>query len=180
MGGNDDPLAEGREAEAELIEAAQRDPAGFAVLYEDNFDVVYAFVARRVGDRTEAEDLTSIVFHKALAALPRYEWRGVPFAAWLLRIAHNEVARRQRRRDTEPLVAEPAVDDAELEDVERRATTFRLLRVLPAEQRRVLTMRFAHDQSLRQVAAALGKSEGAVKQLQHRGLETLRRLQGAV
>lgn len=151
MGADDDRLA----AEAEVIEAAQRDPASFGILYEDNFDLVYAFVARRVENRSEAEDVTSIVFHKALAALPRYEWRGVPFAAWLLRIARNEVARRQHQPSTKPLGDEPPVEDHELEDVERRVIVFRLLRALPADQRRVLTLRFAHDQSVQQVAAAL-------------------------
>src|SRR5437867_8402430 len=73
------------EAERLLIEAAQRDPSRFAALYEDNFERVYAFVARRVRDRDEAEDLTSEVFHDALASIGRFEWRGVPFAAWLFR-----------------------------------------------------------------------------------------------
>ena len=75
--------------ERTLIEAAQRDPGRFAELYESNFDRVYAFVVRRVRDREEAEDVTSEVFHRALANLGQFEWRGVPFAAWLLRIAAN-------------------------------------------------------------------------------------------
>src|SRR6266550_3545624 len=95
-----------KEAERLLIEAAQRDPSRFAELYEDNFERVYAFIARRVRDRDEAEDLTSEVFHQALANLARFEWRGVPFAAWLFRIAANhrpgetrgEGARRPRPR----------------------------------------------------------------------------------
>src|SRR5882724_11985181 len=70
-----------------LIEAAQKDPARFADLYEINFERVYAYIVRRVGDRTETEDLTSEVFHKTLANLKRFEWRGIPFAAWLFRIA---------------------------------------------------------------------------------------------
>ena len=77
------------EAERLLIEAAQRDPSRFAELYEDNFERVYAFIARRVRDRDEAEDLTSEVFHQALANLARFEWRGVPFAAWLFRISRH-------------------------------------------------------------------------------------------
>ena len=70
-----------------LIEAAQKDPARFGVLYEINFERVYAYVVKRVQDRSEAEDVTSEVFHQALANLKRFEWRGIPFSAWLFRIA---------------------------------------------------------------------------------------------
>src|SRR5882762_12028144 len=77
--------------ERALVEAAQRDPAEFEVLYELHFERVYAFVASRVRDRATAEDVTSEVFHKGLSNLPSYEWRGVPFAAWLLRIAANAI-----------------------------------------------------------------------------------------
>ena len=80
-----------------LVEAAQRDPARFVDLYENNFELVYAYIARRVGDRATAEDFTSEVFKKALENLPRFTWRGVPFAAWLLRIAANMVAGRTHR-----------------------------------------------------------------------------------
>src|SRR5258708_39813637 len=72
-----------------LIEAARNDPSRFAELYEKNFDRVYAFVARRVRDRGEAEDLTAEAFHQALLNIGRFQWRGVPFAAWLLRISGN-------------------------------------------------------------------------------------------
>ena len=81
------------EEERLLIEAAQRNPGRFAELYERNFDLVYAYVARRVGSRAEAEDVTAEVFQQALANLPRFEWRGVAFAAWLRRMAAN--ARQQ-------------------------------------------------------------------------------------
>src|SRR6266481_1300645 len=76
-----------------LVEAAQSDPAKFDALYDLNFERVYAFLASRVRDRATAEDLTSEVFHKALANLPRYEWRGVPFAAWLLRIPATAICK---------------------------------------------------------------------------------------
>ena len=84
-----------------LVEAAQKDPARFAELYELNFERVYGFIARRVGDRDAAEDLTSEVFHKALANLRRFEWRGAPFAAWLLRIAANAITDRGQRAGKE-------------------------------------------------------------------------------
>ena len=84
-----------------LIEAAQKDPACFADLYEINFERVYAYVVRRVQDRTETEDLTSEVFHQALANLKRFEWRGIPFAAWLFRIAANLISDRWQRSGRE-------------------------------------------------------------------------------
>src|SRR5467141_854635 len=95
------------EAERLLIEAAQRDRTRFAELYEDNFERVYAFIARRVRDRDEAEDLTSEVFHQALANLARFEWRGVPFAAWLFRIAANLISDRWQRAGREQLADDP-------------------------------------------------------------------------
>ena len=87
----------GKDDERLLIEAAKTDPRRFAELYEQNFDRVYAFVARRAGRRGEAEDVTAEVFHHALANLGRFEWRGVPFAAWLLQIARNALADRWQR-----------------------------------------------------------------------------------
>ncbi len=163
------------EAERLLIEAAQRDRSRFAELYEGNFERVYAFVARRVRDRHEAEDITSEVFHQALANLARFEWRGVPFAAWLFRIAANAIIDRAKRAARERDVAgldEPA--EASLEDVEQRAQLFRLVDRLPPDQHRVIVMRFAEQKRIREIAHELGRTEGAVKQLQLRGLQNLR------
>src|ERR1700732_3784743 len=87
--------------EQRLIEAAQKEPAQFAALYEINFERVYPFIGRRVQDRIEAQDLTSDVFHQALANLGRFEWRGTPFAAWLFRIAANAIADRFERMSKE-------------------------------------------------------------------------------
>src|SRR5580658_3558767 len=133
-----------------LVEAAQKDPTRFAELYEINFERVYAFIARRVGDRDAAEDLTSEVFHKALANLRRFEWRGAPFAAWLLRIAANAITDRAERAGKE--LAADATADIDLEEVERRARVFRLVDELPADQRRVVAMRFAEEKSIREIA----------------------------
>jgi RNA polymerase sigma-70 factor, ECF subfamily len=158
-----------------LIEAAQRDPGQFAELYELHFERVYAYIIRRIRDRFEAQDLTSEVFHQALANLGRFEWRGIPFSAWLFRIAANAIADRSQRLARESNVPPPDVaDDLDLEEVEHRAQLFRLVRDLPADQGRVLEMRFAQQKSIREVAVELDRSEGAVKQLQFRGLDTLR------
>ncbi|MEK6375924.1 MAG: sigma-70 family RNA polymerase sigma factor [Acidobacteriota bacterium] len=158
------------------IEAAQKDPSRFAELYEEHFERVYAYVMRRVCDRSEAQDITSDVFQQALANLKRFEWRGAPFAAWLYRIAANAVAdhfqRASRQSPAEP--PEGTSNDENYEDVERRATLFRSVGRLPADQRRVIVMRFAEEKSIREIAAEIGRSEGAIKQLQWRGLQSLR------
>jgi RNA polymerase sigma-70 factor (ECF subfamily) len=158
-----------------LVEAAQHDPTRFAALYEANLARVYAYVARRVQDRHEAEDLTAEVFHQALRNLPRFEWRGVPFSAWLLRIASNAIVDRAKRLARDRNLPEPdEPPDVSLEEVEYRARLFRLVDDLPADQRRVIVMRFGEQRKIREIACVLGRSEGAVKQLQLRGLQTLR------
>ena|SRR2546427_8301315 len=162
-------------AERLQIEAAQRDPNRFAELYEDNFERVYAFIVRRVGDRDVAEDLTADVFHQALKNLARFEWRGVPFAAWLFRIATNAIADRSKRVAKERDVPGPdAPPEIGLEEIEHRARLYRLVGTLPADQRRVIVMRFAEQKKIREIARELGRTEGAVKQLQLRGLQNLR------
>lgn len=165
------------EDERQLIEAAQRDASRFAELYERNFERVYAFVVRRVRSRAEAEDVTSEVFHRALANLRRFEWRDVPFAAWLYRMAANAIAdrRQQASRETElPEAADDIEDPVAMRQVEERAALFRLVQELPADQYRVVIMRFVEQKSIREIAGELRRSEGAIKQLQFRALENLR------
>ena len=167
-----------------LIEAAQQDPARFADLYEINFERVYAYAVRRVRDRVEAEDVTAEVFHQALANLKRFEWRGIPFAAWLFRIAANLISDRWQRSGRE-ITDEETIDaaqvsPAEIEEVERRATLFKLVDTLPAEQKNVVVLRFVEQKSIKEVAREIRKTEGAVKQLQFRALSNLRaRMEGA-
>ena len=157
------------------IEAAQKDPSRFADLYEEHFERVYVYVLRRVGDRSEAQDITADVFQQALANIGRFEWRGAPFAAWLYRIAANAIADHyQRRSRTTPPPASIGESDEGYEDVERRAALFRSVERLPPDQRRVIVMRFGEEKSIREIAQELGRSEGAVKQLQWRGLQSLR------
>ena len=159
-----------------LIEAAQNDPSRFAELYELNFDRVYAYIARRVPDRAETQDLTAHVFQQALANLGKYKWRGVPFAAWLYRIASNAIADHARRNvtKTNDRIVESTAPAVDLEAIERRAHVFRAVQNLPEDQRRVIVLRFAEEKSIREIATELGRSEGAIKQLQFRGLENLR------
>jgi len=166
-----------------LVEAAKKDPSRFAELYELNFARVYAYIARRVGDRDVAQDLTSDVFHKALASIQSFEWRGVPFAGWLLRIAANMIVDRSKRSGREVSGQDDLPDPGtqpNLVEIDQHARLFRLVEQLPPDQRRVIGMRFAEEKSIREIATELGRSEGAVKQLQFRALQNLRdRMEGA-
>ena len=157
------------------VEAARQDPARFAELYEDNFERVYAYVARHVGSREEAQDVTADVFHQALAGLPRFEWRGLPFVAWLLGIAANVLSDRWQRAATHPEAVNDDLDQIGLEDdIEQRAMLYQLVETLPDDQRRVIIRRFVGQKSLREISTELGRSEGAIKQLQLRALQNLR------
>ena len=181
-----------RNDELLLITAAQKDPARFGDIYERYFDRVYAYVARRVGSRDAAQDLTADVFHRALANIGKYEARGVPFAAWLFRIASNAIADKWKHaakeagRPSEARAAAEEIDagksdfDAAELRVATRAQLFQSVRKLPVDQRRVIQMRFAEEKSIRDIAEALRKTEGAIKQLQFRALQNLReRMSGA-
>lgn len=159
------------------IEAAQRDPTRFADLYEAHFERVYAYTVRRVRDRHAAEDVTAEVFQQALANLGRFEWRGVPFAAWLFRIAANAIADRAKRAARER--GTPAPEPVTVQErVEEQAQLYRLVRELPADQRRVVEMRFTEGKTIREIAVGMGRSEGAVKQLQLRAVQSLRAQMG--
>jgi RNA polymerase sigma-70 factor (ECF subfamily) len=148
-------------------------------VYDRYVDRVYAFVSRRTANRTDAEDVTSQVFEQALRAIPQFQWRGVPVAAWLIRIAANAVADHWRRHTRESDDVPPDLPDArELEDIERRLVLYQLVDRLPGLQRQVIRMRFVEEKSIREVAAALHRSEGAIKQLQLRALESLRKSMG--
>jgi RNA polymerase sigma-70 factor, ECF subfamily len=169
-------VAASTEDERALIEAAQADPGRFLALYDRYVERVYAYVSRRAGSRALAEDITSEVFQQALANLSRFEWRGVPLAAWLYRMAANALADHWRQQGREVHDPPPDLPDGrEHQDLERRIILFQLIDRLPELQRRVIEMRFVEDRSVRDVAAALDRSEGAVKQLQLRALENIRK-----
>lgn len=183
-------LDKAKEAEERrLIEAAQQDRGRFVEIYEKYFELVYAYAARRLRNRDEAEDLTAEVFRKALENLSRFKWTGAPFGAWLLRISSNLIADRAKRAAREggssPPVSEgvdPRRDASSaaqtqqsvVEDAERRARLFGFVYDLADDQQRVIIMRFAEEKSIREIAGELGRSEGAVKQLQFRALQNLR------
>ncbi len=171
------------ETERRLIEASQREPRRFAQLYERYVDRVYAFALTRTGDRTAAEDATAETFRLAFQNLSRFQWRGVPFSAWLFRIAANAAADQYRRA-----VHQTGLDDLSEEpseaweerfiEVEERVELFEVVKRLPRDQRQVIVMRFGQEKSSKEIAQAMGRSAGAVKALQHRALESLRQWVG--
>jgi RNA polymerase sigma-70 factor (ECF subfamily) len=165
-----------------LIEEAKRDPGRFAELYELNFERVYAFIGRRVRQRAEVQDLTAEVFRRALEGLSRFEWRGIPFSAWLFRIATNAISNQRQRAaretiqsDTEEQATAPATG---VESLDYSVALYRLVSGLPDDQRRVIEMRFAEEKGIREIAEAMGRTEGAVKQLQYRAIQSLRERMG--
>ncbi|MBV8898365.1 MAG: sigma-70 family RNA polymerase sigma factor [Acidobacteriaceae bacterium] len=163
-----------------LVEAAQADPSKFEALYELYFELVYLFILGRVHNRATVEDLTSEVFHKALANLSTYECRETPFSAWLFRIASNAIAdqfkraSRERRGTEDTLDARADISSVEMEFVERQAMLSQLVEKLPELQGRVIKKRFFEQRSIKEIAQLMGKTEGSVKQLQFRALQTLR------
>jgi len=170
--------------EASLIRRAkQHDEEAFAQLYEGYFDKIYRYVALRIGDRVEAEDIAQQVFLNAIKAISSYKWQGVPFSAWLFRIAHNQVVDYFRKKAKRPsLQLEEGIiagDDDPPSAVDRKLNMERLTvaaRNLTAAQQQVISLRFAGEMSVSEVAQAMGKSEGAVKALQHSAILALRKL----
>jgi RNA polymerase sigma-70 factor, ECF subfamily len=161
------------QAERRLIEAAQADAARFVDIYEAYFPRVWAFTIARAGSRAEAEDVASEVFHKAFEALPRFEWRGVPLAVWLLRIAQNALIRRWEK--SRHLSAEPAPEAGEPDGaLEDRTLLFQLVGRLPDAQRQVIELYYVEGLTLAEAGHRLGRTEGAAKQLHRRALADLR------
>lgn len=167
------------ESERRLIEASQRHPRRFGELYERYFDRVYAFALTRTSDRAAAEDVTAETFRQAFENLSRFEWRGVPFSAWLFRIATNAASDHLKRIGRQRSLSEAEAHAGEswedrLVEVETRARLFELVQRLPKDQRSVIVMRFGEEKTIREVAERLGRSEGAVKLLQFRAMQKLR------
>ncbi|MCL4078482.1 sigma-70 family RNA polymerase sigma factor [Coriobacteriia bacterium Es71-Z0120] len=166
-----------------LIQKAQQgDARAFARLYDAYFERIFGFVRTRVSDLEDAKDLTATVFMRAWEALPSYDLRGVPFAAWLFRIARNAIIDEYRRtargpqqvwEDDAQAVADPvSVEETVIAQCDAE-TVRRALEALTDEQAAVIVLRFLWDMPIAEVAEALGKSEGAVKAMQHRAVRML-------
>lgn len=179
-----EPGADSADAEWVLITASiGRNAQAFAALYDSYLDRVYNYVYYRVGNRPDAEDLTQQVFLNAWHAISRYKNTGATFIAWLLTIAHNLVVSFYRKsKETTYLELEPAAHqrwaDPEAEALARndRVTVRRAILRLKPEWQQVITMRFIENLEYSDIAAALGKTEGNVRVIQHRALAELQRL----
>lgn len=173
-------LDTGEDCDAILAESAKCDAGAFGELYERYYVRVYRYIYHRVGHTSDAEDITALVFMKALEALPSYRPRHNGFAPWLFRIARNAVVDHyRRRRKQNPLDAfeHHAADADPIGHVlgrERQAELHSLMTELSSDQRDVVLMRYAADLSFPEIAATLGKKEPAVRMLLHRGLRKLK------
>jgi RNA polymerase sigma-70 factor (ECF subfamily) len=172
------------EPEEQLVERAKEDPEAFGVLYSRYVDQIYQYVFYRTGNRYDAEDLTARTFYKALANLTRYRYRGLPFSAWLYRIAHNLVAnwhRDRKRRGGVPLDAVAMIgkggDSAQefVESHERVEVLRDAISSLPGDRQELLVLKYTTELSNREIGKVMGRSEGAVKALYHRTLIALRK-----
>lgn len=172
------------ESEEVLVERAKRDPEAFGILYQKYVDRIYQYIYYRTGDPHEAEDLTARTFFRALGNIGRYTQRGVPFSAWLYRIAHNLVANWHRDRQHRQVVALEEIvlrehsgnpGESHLEQREREEALRRAIARLSAERQQLLILKFAEGLPNAQVGQIMGRSEGAIKSLYHRTLEALRR-----
>ena len=178
-----------------LVEAARRDPAQFDALYRKYLAQVYAYALYELADHHAAEDATERVFMRALAALPRFRELATPedgpdastFRVWLFRIARNVVANERRSRRRRPaasletalgaglVVADPVDIEQRVETRDEAAAALRALDRLPDDRRRALLLRFVDEMSTAEIAGVLGRSEGAVRVLIHRGLRAVAR-----
>ena len=171
-----------RAYESELVERAKQNSAAFGELYDHYVDQIYRFIYSRVRSSAVAEDITSDVFFKALRALPRYRSEGHPFSAWLYQIAVNAINdhfrshRSHSSLDNALDVADQgrAVGDVAIHNDEA-ARVWAAIDALPRHQRTALTLKLGEDMKLSDIGEVMGKSEGAIKLLVHRGMQTLRK-----
>jgi len=169
-----------------LVESAKAgDAEAFGRIFDEFHGPIYRFIASRVGRPSDAEDLTQIVFVKAIEALPRYEARGVPFGGWLFRLARNtaiDYLRTHREHTDLADVTGRATEDRGTESItilrtDLDAVAGALGRLTP-DQREVISLRFFAGLSPREVAEIMGRQEGTIRGLQFRAIESLRRSLG--
>jgi RNA polymerase sigma-70 factor (ECF subfamily) len=182
------PLGKGPQVteneEVLLVERAKEDPAAFGVLYERHVKKIYNYIYYRTGNHHDAEDLTARTFYRALSNMDGYVNRGVPFSAWLYRIAHNLVAnwhRDRSRRQVIPLdelfmASQRGTDLLQrIEADEEKEALLRAIRHLPPDRQQLLVLKFVEKMPNAEIGQVMGRSEGAIKSLYHRTLITLRK-----
>lgn len=169
--------------EAELVEQAKSEPEAFGELYRRNVDRIYAYVFYRTGNHADAEDLTARTFYQALNHLPRYRDQGLPFVAWLYRIAHNLLANHHRARGRWKMTH---LDDLEMSTrpsdtperaalvSERRTALWAAIHRQPEDRQRLLILKFTDRLSNEEIGRLLGRTESSVKSLYFRTLKALK------
>ena len=171
------------ENEAAVVERAKEDPAAFGLLYQRYVKKIYNYVYYRTGNHHDAEDLTARTFYHALSNIGRYQNRGVPFSAWLYRIAHNQVANWHRDRSRRKVIAldelvvasrRKVAPESLIEAAEERDVLLKAIRQLPPERQQLLILKFTTELSNAEIGQVMGRSEGAIKSLYHRTLLALR------
>ncbi len=167
------------ESDETLVDEAKTDKAEFGKLYERYLSRIYSYIYYRTNDSLEAEDLTAKVFLQALTNIDRYSHRGVPFSAWLFRIAHNLVANWYRDRSRRSFVGLDALETAKAPGnpialAEDRVEMRKAIAKLSLERQNLILLKYGSDLTNAEIAAVFGKSEGAVKALLHRTLRSLR------
>lgn len=167
----------------ELVRKAAKDADAFGALYERHVRKIYNYIYYRTGNHHDAEDLTARVFQRALRHIPNFKDKGVPFSAWLYRIAHNLVANWHRDRSRRPvvpledyLVTTHHGDLPEREAIleEERQFVLKAVRQLPPDRQQLLILKFVERLSNAEIGEIMGRTEGAIKSLYHRTLNALR------
>lgn len=169
--------------ESELIAAAKTDQEAFGEIYRRYVERIFNYIYYRTGNRDEAEDLTARTFHRAMKHMPNYEDKGVPFSAWLYRIARNLVANWHRDQSRRQMVSYEEVMHSQhgegspetfMQLVQSEQHLLERVRRLPAERQELLILKFLHELPNAEIGAIMNRSEGAIKSLYHRTLTSLR------
>ena len=174
------------EEERQLIEAARADPALFQTLYDRYFDQIYSYVYYHCGSREQAEDITAATFQRGLEDLPNFQWRGIPYSAWLYRVAGNLLSRDRRRpawlelQDTEYRGQEVEEPEDVVLRLDENSRLQAAVQALPPDQRQAILLRFFAGMRNKDVGRIMNRSEGAVKLLVFRAVANLRKDLGEV
>lgn len=178
------------ELEKELVKRAQKEPEAFSELYELNYSKIFGYVLKRVANLEVAQDITSEIFFKSFKNIKKFKWKNISFSSWLYRIASNEIANYFRKNKYRPVsfekisepisLSNPIEDIIEAEEKLKEHKDFleiqKKLSKLPDIYQEVIVLKFLEKKKIKEICEILGKKEGTIKSLLHRGLEKLRQL----
>ena len=172
------------ESDSALIARAKEDPEAFCLLYERYVDNIYSYIYYRTGNHHDAEDLTAKTFYQALKHIHRYVDRGLPFSAWLYRIAHNLVANWHRDHSRRQIISLDQLatltasqgrgPDATTEKLDEEVVLLQAIRRLPPARQQLIILKHVERMSNAEIGQVMERTEGAIKSLYHRTLATLR------